>query len=438
MSYVLIPSDAPVGGGGGGGTDISPEVADGIVYIGGGGPTSTTTLSYNGSRMVVGPPTNAPAGVTFFVRAPGTGAGYEVIASFNKTNAAGTGVIMHAKNGATRVAADFRDSGVAQDLVLCGITAGGTFNDTVTIGSGGSITATNAVTTVGSATGAWAFENTHVDAVSSLVVRHTSGTRRVFVESYGSNAGSTIFGATRNSSSVIRSLGSTFLAIGTGDAVDLIFGTNDAERARISSAGNVGINCTPAANARFLVQDAGTASDTARLESTATGGVADLVLKGGGSGNLTLVSCGSTIGGSLFGVSRNSLVEIRASAAASGMVIGTDGADWLMFGTNNTERMRITDTGLVIVTAADAVVRMTATGVGGTSWDLHSRQTDGDFRITPSPFSTPAVAFANASADTETALFVCRDLGGVETLQRVTQGAADSGGAGYRLLRVPN
>jgi hypothetical protein len=41
-------------------------------------------------------------------------------------------------------------------------------------------------------------------------------------------------------------------------------------------------------------------------------------------------------------------------------------------------------------------------------------------------------------ADTETALLVRRNLGGTITLERISMGATDSGGAGFRLLRVPN
>lgn len=41
-------------------------------------------------------------------------------------------------------------------------------------------------------------------------------------------------------------------------------------------------------------------------------------------------------------------------------------------------------------------------------------------------------------ADTETALLVRRNVGGALTLQRVSMGTMDSGGAGFKLLRVPN
>ncbi len=41
-------------------------------------------------------------------------------------------------------------------------------------------------------------------------------------------------------------------------------------------------------------------------------------------------------------------------------------------------------------------------------------------------------------ADTETSLLLRRNVGGAFTLQRVTMGAADSGGAGFKVLRVAN
>lgn len=67
----------------------------------------------------------------------------------------------------------------------------------------------------------------------------------------------------------------------------------------------------------------------------------------------------------------------------------------------------------------------------------------------PSPirFATNGVAFAQEKlrietdaniADTETAILVTRNLAGVFTLEKVSMGVVDSGGAGFRLLRVPN
>jgi len=48
-----------------------------------------------------------------------------------------------------------------------------------------------------------------------------------------------------------------------------------------------------------------------------------------------------------------------------------------------------------------------------------------------------AVADA-ATADTEVNMVVSRNVGAAFTLQRVSMGAADSGGTGFKLLRVPN
>lgn len=42
------------------------------------------------------------------------------------------------------------------------------------------------------------------------------------------------------------------------------------------------------------------------------------------------------------------------------------------------------------------------------------------------------------AADGETALLVSRNIGGIYTLQRVSMGAADSGGTGFKVLRIPN
>lgn len=41
-------------------------------------------------------------------------------------------------------------------------------------------------------------------------------------------------------------------------------------------------------------------------------------------------------------------------------------------------------------------------------------------------------------ADGETSLMVRRNVGGSFSLQRVSMSAADSGGSGFKVLRVPN
>lgn len=212
----------------------------------GAGPaTITNALPFwvqSGVSVFGANPGNAPAGATLFARAAGTAAGsYESIAAFAKSNTNGTGLLIQSKGGAVRLVADSREGGgIAQDLVLGAFSSGGVYVDVLTIGAG-FFSASNAVSSVGSATGAWSFENTHVDAVSSMRVRHTIGTRDVLLESYGSNAGGTIGGQTRNSASALRSNGSTLLAIGTTDNKPLYFFTQDVARMSIDGAGTVKI-----------------------------------------------------------------------------------------------------------------------------------------------------------------------------------------------------
>jgi len=58
--------------------------------------------------------------------------------------------------------------------------------------------------------------------------------------------------------------------------------------------------------------------------------------------------------------------------------------------------------------------------------------------IGPTGFASTYARIDGVVADMETSLWLLRDLAGVETLQRVTQGATDSGGVGLRALVVPN
>jgi hypothetical protein len=51
---------------------------------------------------------------------------------------------------------------------------------------------------------------------------------------------------------------------------------------------------------------------------------------------------------------------------------------------------------------------------------------------------TNVAHFNNTTTNNETAMMLLTRIGGVSTVKRVELGAADSGGAGYRMLRVLN
>ena len=75
--------------------------------------------------------------------------------------------------------------------------------------------------------------------------------------------------------------------------------------------------------------------------------------------------------------------------------------------------------------------------------DLHHDGTAAAFNtftVTPISLRIRAVEHARISSggDGDTALMLRRNVGGTFTLQRVSMGPADSGGAGFRVLRVPN
>jgi hypothetical protein len=61
-----------------------------------------------------------------------------------------------------------------------------------------------------------------------------------------------------------------------------------------------------------------------------------------------------------------------------------------------------------------------------------------DFGIWDNVGGLSPARWTGTIADTETAMIVRRNVGGSLTTQRVSMGAIDSGGAGYKLLRVPN
>lgn len=83
---------------------------------------------------------------------------------------------------------------------------------------------------------------------------------------------------------------------------------------------------------------------------------------------------------------------------------------------------------------------------GGNAWNLADMEQAGyaaqlfgnPINFVLSGVSADLGAQLDDAADGQTTLLLMRNVGGTLTLQRVSMGAADSGGAGYKLLRVPN
>lgn len=82
---------------------------------------------------------------------------------------------------------------------------------------------------------------------------------------------------------------------------------------------------------------------------------------------------------------------------------------------------------------ADVYLRL-----GGSGPAVVGNRDSVDLRLDSSVGGNTWGKFAEASVADDTALLVRRNLAGVFSLQRVTQGAVDSGGAGFRVLRIPN
>lgn len=104
--------------------------------------------------------------------------------------------------------------------------------------------------------------------------------------------------------------------------------------------------------------------------------------------------------------------------------------------TNGSWAGRITGYGVNSSSAESKIadIRFTQDGSAGSSYlgGIIS------FNVGTSVLDTSTALQVKAPADGETGILVQRNAGGTLTLDRVTVGAADSGGAGYRVLRIPN
>ena len=90
-------------------------------------------------------------------------------------------------------------------------------------------------------------------------------------------------------------------------------------------------------------------------------------------------------------------------------------------------------------TAQMASLSETILNTGGTTSSVALTVFDTNVEITSTDASTiPLVRFDTLITDQQTSMLIRRNNAGTYTLQRVSLGAADSGGTGFKLLRVPN
>ena len=126
----------------------------------------------------------------------------------------------------------------------------------------------------------------------------------------------------------------------------MIFATNDTERLRITSAGNIGVG-TDNPDATLKVNVA-SGNNGVVVQNTST---ANIALFGARNGDATVQigQWGSTASGSTFGLSNADLSFIYTTSYStthpSALALGTVSNKPIVFATNNTERLRITSAG---------------------------------------------------------------------------------------------
>lgn len=155
--------------------------------------------------------------------------------------------------------------------------------------------------------------------------------------------------------------------------------------------------------------------------------------------------------------SAQQILSISGSAATPAVAFISDtdtgsfnpAANTYAIATGGVERLRIDSSGSVSVTtagnqdqlkirstASNAGLLLNAVDAGGAEFVVSSK-IDGRFQVHDNTSGNTHLQMSNP-ADGETTLLLRRNVAGVFALVRVSMGAVDSGGAGFKLLRVPN
>jgi len=193
------------------------------------------------------------------------------------------------------------------------------------------------------------------------------------------------------------------------DNADIIFGTNSAERMRILSSGEVGIGASsPEANAKLTVYGAGIA--VSRDASTVAPSGFDFKCR----------SANPKIGLHVTATAQLAQIEFGTAGDNSfGALINVTGVDPLRFGTNNTERARITSTGNLLVGTTSV-----ASGGGVICAVQSANLVASDIRATNASFTSSVINLEASRNTTNTSYyFFSGTITGIQTKIRI----ADSG-----------
>jgi hypothetical protein len=190
-------------------------------------------------------------------------------------------------------------------------------------------------------------------------------------------------------------------SIGALTSGSLAIFDGSSERMRITSAGNVGI---------------GTSSPSNKLDINQTGSAINSVSGVGlkiyaDAGNDVSLALSQTARGTFF------LENLSAAAVPSDIRFRADVASNFIFMSNSTERMRITSGGNV--------------GIGTSS-------PNGKLSVQDAVYGEYLRVLSGVVAGNQTSVYLAWNNGGNITLQQIVVGAADSGGSGFRVLRIPN